>query len=206
LRHTLLDKRGISIIEILLVTLIISLLMGSIFYIFSVAQSLRLFSTAKIEAQAEIRRAMDWIVNDVRQTVSYSIGAGGVAGNDPSSAHIKFKKVIDYDTAGSGSALLGNFIEYTYDPNANTITRTDLDTNQNWIFSNIVLNEPPFDAGVFYTRLSSGEIVAIDPIISGDNSPVYQTGNLVVVLTGQKQANASENVNCVLKEEVKIRN
>ncbi len=206
MRRILVDKKGISLIEILLVTVIISMLMGGVFYILSVAQSLRLVSTAKVEVQSEVRRAMDWIINDVRQTVSYSIGAGGASGNDPLSTHIKFKKVIDYDTSGSGSALFGNFIEYTYDPNAGTITRTDLGTNQSWIFRDIVLNESPFEAGIFYTRLSNGNIVAIDPVIAGDNSPVYQTGNLVIVIKGQKQANATVNVDYTLREEVKIRN
>lgn len=201
---TLLNKRGIGIVEVLLVTAIIGLLMGSIFYLLSAAQSLRLISAAKIEVQSEVRRAVDWIVNDARQTVNYSIGSKD---NDPRSAHIKFQKVIDYNTAGSGSAVLGNFIEYTYDPNANTITRTDsYKPGQSWIFHNIILNEPPFNAGVFYTRLSNGNIVVIDPVILGDNSPVYQTGNLVVVITGQKQANAATNVSYTLKEEAKIRN
>lgn len=208
MRLTLLNKRGISIVEVLLVSVITGLLMGSIFYLLSVAQSSRAQSTAKSEAQSEVRRAMDWIVNDVRQTVSWSIGAGGVGGNDPSSTHIKFQKVIGYNTAGSGSALLGNFIDYTYDPNANTITRTDLGTNPpgSWTFRNIVLNESPFNSGVFYTRLSNGDIVIIDPVITGDNSPVYQTGNLVIVITGQKQVSATVNVSYTLKEEVKIRN
>jgi hypothetical protein len=199
-------KKGVSVVEILLVTVIISLLVGGIFYILTVTHSLRLVSTAKIELQSEVRRAMDWIVNDVRQTVNYSIGAGGLSGNDPSSTHIKFKKVIDYDTAGSGSVLLGDFIEYTFDPSTHTITRTDLTTDQSWIFSNIVLNAPPFNAGIFYTRLSTGELVVIDPVTSGDNSPVYQTGNLIIVLTGQKQTHANTEINYTLKEEVKIRN
>lgn len=203
MRLTLLNKRGIGIVEVLLVTVITGLLMGSIFYLLSVAQSSRAQSTAKSEVQSEVRRAVDWIVNDVRQTVSWSIGASS---NNSLSSHIKFQKVIGYNTAGSGSALLGNFIEYTYDPDANTITRTDLGTNQSWTFRNIVLNEPPFNSGVFYTRLSNGDIVIIDPVITGDNSPVYQTGNLVIVITGQKQISAIANVSYTLKEEVKIRN
>ncbi len=206
MRLILHSRKGVSVVEVLLVTLIISLLTGGIFYILSVAQALRLVSTAKIEIQSEVRRAMDWIVNDVRQTVNYSIGEGGASGNDPSGTHIKFQKVIDYDSAASGSVLLGNFIEYTFDPAAKTITRTDLATDQSWVFSNIVPNASPYSAGIFYTRLPTGEIVVIDPIVAGDNSPVYQTGNLVIVISGQKQANPSTGVSYTLRQEVKIRN
>ncbi len=207
MRLTLLNRRGFTIIEALLVTAIISLLMGSVFYLLSAAQSSRFFSSAKTEVQSEVRRAMDWIVNDVRQTVSWSIGAGGVGGNNPLSTHIKFQKVTDYNTAGSGSAVLGNFIEYTYDSVAKTITRTDPGTSPgSWTFRNIIFNEAPFDSGVFYTKLSDGSIVVIDPVNTGDNSPVYQTGNLVIVITGQKQVNGASNISYTLSEEVKIRN
>ncbi|MCX5668540.1 MAG: hypothetical protein NTX89_00235 [Candidatus Omnitrophica bacterium] len=196
MRHTLLNKRGISIVEVLLVTAIISLLLGSIFYLLSAAQSLRLVSTAKIEVQSEVRRAMDWIVNDVRQTVNYSIGSKD---NNPLSTHIKFKKVIDYDTSGSGSALFGNFIEYTYDPTSQTIIRTDLSIDKSWAFRNII--QAPF-----YTKLSDGSIVIINPVNPGNDSPIYTTGNLIIDIRGQKQANATTNVGYALKEEVKIRN
>jgi type II secretory pathway pseudopilin PulG len=192
----LLNKRGFNIAEALLVTAIIGLLMGSIFYLLSAAQSSRFFSSAKTEVQSEVRRAMDWIVNDVRQTINWSIGSNA---NDPSNTHIKFKKVIGYSTAGSGSALFGDFIEYTYDSNTNTITRTDLGTNQSWAFRNIV--QAPF-----YTRLLDGSIVAIDPVSPGNDSPVFTTGNLVVVIVGQKQVNGASNISYTLSEEVKIRN
>ena len=196
MRHTLLNKRGISIIEVLLVTVITGLLMGSIFYLLSVAQSSRLVSTAKIEVQSEVRRAMDWIVMDVRQTVNYSIGSKD---NNPLSTHIKFKKVIDYNTSGSGSAIFGDFVEYTYDPNSQTITRADLSTGRSWIFRNII-------QALFSTRLLGGSIVIIDPVNPGNDSPIFTTDNLIIEIRGQKQANATENVNYVLKEEVKIRN
>lgn len=196
MRLTLLNKRGFNITEALLVTAIFGLLMGSIFYLLSAAQSSRFFSSAKIAVQSEVRRAADWIVNDLRQTVNWSIGSST---NNPSSTHIKFKKVIGYSTAGSGSALFGNFIEYTYDPGANTITRVDHGTNKSWIFHGII--QAPF-----YTRLSDGSVVVIDPVSPGNDSPVFTTGNLVVIIAGQKQVKAGSNITYTLREEVKIRN
>lgn len=197
MRRIFLNKSGFTIIEGILVTAIISLLMGSVFYLLSVAQSSRFSSSAKTEVQSEVRRTTDWIINDVRQTVNWSIGSST---NNPLSTHIKFKKVIGYSTAGSGSALFGDFIEYTYDSATNTITRTDLGTNQSWIFRNII--QAPF-----YTKLSDGSIVVIDPVIPGNDSPVFTTGNLVVVIAGRKQVEGGgSNIDYILREEVKIRN
>ncbi len=139
---------------------------------------------------------MDWIVSDVRQTVNWSIGSNA---NNPLSTHIKFKKVIGYSTAGSGSALFGDFVEYTYDPSTNTITREDLGANKSWIFRNIM--QAPF-----YTRLPDGSIVVIDPVSVGNDSPVFTTGNLVVVIRGEKEVGGAIDIIYTLTEEVKIRN
>jgi len=194
----LLNKRGISIVEVLLVTAIIGLLMGSIFYLLSVAQSLRSLSTAQSEVRSEVRRAMDWIVNDVRQTVSSSIGSKD---NNPLSTHIKFKKFIGYSVKlGVPSPDFGNPIEYTYDPGLETITRTDLGTNQSWIVRNII-------QASFYTRLQDGSIVAMDPVNPGDDSPLLTnlSGNLVIYIRSQKQISATLNASYTLREEVAIR-
>lgn len=198
MRLTLLNKRGIGIVEVLLVTAITSLLMGSIFYLLSVAQSSRALSTAKSEVQSEVRRAMDWIINDLRQTVSGSIGSKD---NNPLSTHIKFQKFIGYSVkAGIPSPDFGNFIEYTYDSNSKTITRTDFSTNQSWVFRNIIY-------APFYTRISNGVIAAIDPVNPGENSPVFKesSANLVIDIRGQKQVSPTLNASYTLKEEVAIR-
>ena len=196
MRRVLLNKKGVGVIEALLVAVIMGLLMGAVFYLLNVVQSSRAVSTVKIEVQSEARRCMDWIVNDVRQTVNWSIGSKD---NSPSSSYIKFKKVTGYSTAGSGSTIMGDFIEYSYDSITSTITRTDLATNQSWVFRYIV--QPPF-----YTRLSDGSIVVIDPVSVGNDSPVFTTGNLVIVIVGQKPVSGATNIDYTLTEEVKIRN
>ncbi len=196
LRPILLNKRGFTLSEGLLVAAIVSLLVGGIFYILSAAQSSMYISSTKAEVQSEVRRTMDWIVNDVRQTVNWSIGSNT---NNPTSAHIKFKKVKSYSTEGSGSAVLSGFIEYSYDPDTNIITRFDTDNNRSWVFRNII--QAPF-----YTRLPDGSVVAIDPVISGNDSPVFTTGNLVVVIKGQKEVQGGPSISYTLTEEVKIRN
>lgn len=196
MRPILLNKRGFTISEGLLVTAIISLLFGGVFYILSAAQSSMHISSAKTEVQSEVRRAMDWIVNDVRQTVNWSIGSNV---NNPTSTHIKFKKVTGYSPEGSGSAELSDFVEYSYDPGTNIITRFDADANRSWVFRHI-------RQATFSTRLPDGSVVVIDPVISGNDSPVFTTGNLVVFIKGQKEAQGGSSISYTLTEEVKIRN
>jgi len=174
----------------------LSVLTAGLFYALKTGESSWSFNTAQAQVQSEVRRAADWIANDVRQARRVDIGSGS---NNPSSAHIKFKKVIGYDTTGSGQSILStNIYEYTYDANLKTITRTDSGTGKSWIFRNII-------AAPFYTN-NSGSIITIDPLSPNPNSPVYQTGNLVIRLSGQKQVKSGLNAAYSLTEEVNIRN
>lgn len=188
--------KGFTMVEIMVVTLTLGVLMAGLFYALISGESSWSVNAAKIEVQSEVRRAVDWIAKDVRQTRRVDIGSSS---NNPLSTHIKFKKVIGYDTAGGGSLVLSdNFIGYTYDPDLKTITRTESSNPLTWTFRNII--QAPF-----YTN-NSGSIIVIDPPNPGDNSPVFQTGNLVIILTGQKQVKSGLNATYTLTEEVKIRN
>jgi hypothetical protein len=181
---------------VLLAGALISLLMAVVFYLLNVAESASALSMAKADVQSEARRAIDWISKDVRQTVNWSIGS---ASNNPSSSHIKFQKVSGFDTAGVGSPTFGGFIEYTFDSSSKTITRKDFSNNRTWIFRNVA--QPPF-----YTRKIDNSVVVIDPVSSGDDSPVLTTGNLVVVIAGQKNVKSGTVISATLSEEIKIRN
>ena len=198
--------KSFTLVEILIVVLTLGVLMAGFFYALITGESSWSFNAAKIEVQSEVRRAVDWIAKDVRQ--SWDIGRSN---NNPSSTHIKFKKVIGYNTAGGGSvALSNNFTEYTYDSGLKTITRTELSPDgscvQNpdgscrvWTFRNII--QAPF-----YTN-NNGSIIVIDPSSPGENSPIFfQTKkNLVIILTGQKPVKSGLNATYTLTEEVKIR-
>ncbi len=188
--------KGFTLVEILIVALTLGVLMAGLFYALIAGESSWSFNAAKIEVQSEVMRAVDWIAKDVRQTVSWNIGSSS---NNPSSTHIKFKKVIGYNTAEGGSvALSNNFIEYNYDPDLKTITRTDSSNPLTWTFRNII--QAPF-----YTN-NNGSIIVIDPSSPGQDSPIFQTGNLVIILTGQKPVKSGLNATYTLTEEVKIRN
>ncbi len=189
--------KGFTMVEALIVASTVSVLMAGLFYALNAGQSSWSFNAAQAEVQSEVRRAADWINNDVRQTRRVDIGSGT---NYPSSSHIKFKKVIGYDTAGVGQAILSsNVYEYTYDSDLKTITRTDSDKpGQSWIFHYII--EAPF-----YTN-NGGSIIVIDSLSPNPNSPVYQTGNLLIKLSGQKEVHSGLNAVYALTEEVNIRN
>ncbi len=188
--------KGFTIVEILIVALTLGVLMAGLFYALITGESSWSFNAAKIEVQSEVRRAVDWIAKDVRQTVSWNIGSSS---NNPSSTHIKFNKVTGYNPEGGGSVTLSNnFIEYNYDPDLKTITRTDSSNPLTWTFRNII--QAPF-----YTN-NNGSTIVIDPSSPGQDSPIFQTGNLVIILTGQKPVKSGLNATYTLTEEVKIRN
>ncbi|MCX5703279.1 MAG: hypothetical protein NT066_02135 [Candidatus Omnitrophica bacterium] len=187
--------KGFTIIETLIVALTTGILMTGLFYALNTGESSRSFNEAQIEVQSEVRRAVDWIAKDVRQAYSRNIGSNST---DPSSTHIKFQKVIGYNTTSNSTVLSNNFIEYTYDPDLKTITRIDSGNSLNWTFRNII--QPPF-----YTNNNVSNIV-IDPLSSGLDSPMVQTGNLVINITGEKPVKSGLNATYTLTEEVKIRN
>lgn len=183
---------GLTIIEVLFSTLLIALLMSGFFYALSTGELSNTFSSAKADLQAEVRRTIDWIIKDVRQTVSWDI-----ANNNPSDAYIKFRQAQGWDTTNNVLLLNSDFIEYVYDANAKTITRKGLDaggnTIQAWTFNNII--SPPF-----YTINSGGAVVALN------STDLLTSRRLVVVISAQKQVKGALNTSCSLTGEIKIRN
>jgi len=166
-------------------------LMSGIFFALSSGELSGTFSSARADQQGEVRRTLDWIVNDIRQTVSWEI-----ANNSPSPEHIKFRQVEGWNTATDTFLLSANYIEYTFDINTNTVTRSLVDgsgnTLQSWVFNNIV--QAPFS-----TINSSGLTV---PLNSGD---LLTSTKIVVLISGQNQIRG-KTITYSLTEEVKIRN
>jgi prepilin-type N-terminal cleavage/methylation domain-containing protein len=190
-------KSGFTFPEVMLVAFIIAMLFTALFQVLNVGQLANIASTERTYLQSGVRRALDWIVRDVRQSLAGGIG-GSIGNNNPSDGYIKFKKVLTYNI--TNITLDDNFIEYAYNADTHLIKRRRLDTEgdetgnpSNWTFYNIT--EPPF-----YTR----------DITTGAISPLSATGivsnqNLVVNITGQRVRGAL-NLTLTLREEVKIRN
>jgi hypothetical protein len=166
-------------------------LMTAIFFALSSGELSGTFNSARADLQGEIRRTLDWIVNDIRQTVSWE-----VANNSPSASYIKFRQVQGWNTATDTFLLSTEYITYTYDSGASTITRRLLDaggnTLQSWTFNNII--QAPFG-----TLNSSGLTV---PLNSGD---LLTSRKIIVSISGQSQIRG-RIIDYALTEKVKIRN
>lgn len=183
---------GFTIIEVLFGALFTGLMLAGFFYALSTGELSSTLSSAKADLQAEVRRTMDWIVKDVRQTVSWDM-----ANNSPSDAHIKFRQVDGWDTVNNLLSMSANSVEYSYDAASEKITRKSLDSGGNvlqvWTFNNIT-------ASPFYTRDATGSVVALN------STDLLTSGKLIASISGQKQVRGSLNTSCSLSEEIKIRN
>ncbi len=210
LRHFLRARRlGFTIVETMIALTILIIIMIAFLLTIKAGDTARSFGTAQIEVQSEARRAMDWIAKDVRQARRVDIGSSV---NNPTVSHIKFNMVMGYNIAGLGSVVLSpKHVEYTYNSTEKTITRTETtpvappgpDITVVRTLRHIM--EPPF-----YTKITNADgtysIVPIDPVVVGGDSPMFQSGNLVIKIVGQKQVKDGLTPAYTLIEEVKIRN
>jgi len=95
------------LIEVLLVAAISSVIVGILFYAMNAGNLSFNLSSARADLQAEVRRSMDWIVKDVRQTTGAEI-----ASNNPTDSKIKFRVCQGHD--GSNLVWSSAEIEYSY--------------------------------------------------------------------------------------------
>lgn len=199
--HKITEKRkvlsrgsGFTLVEVLNVAVISAFIMGVLFYALNSGQFSWEVNAARAQVQAEVRRSIDWITKDARQTVSWDLGD---VDNSPSGTHIKFRQVLGWDINTKVLQLTSECLEYTYDANSHTITRRRSDSSDNtlqtWTLNNIV--EPPF-----YTRDTSGNTVTLN---TGD---LLTSRKLIVRIKGQKQVRGGLIIESTLTEEVKIRN
>jgi type II secretory pathway pseudopilin PulG len=135
-RALLVSKKSFTIIEILITTFVLTVIMAGLFLVLDMAEFSQSATSAKLELRAELRRAMDWIIKDVRQTSAYQI-----ANNAPTSSHIKFKVCLGHN--GTSLIWSDNYIEYTYDSTLKRITRTESASGRSWYFNYIITE--PFD-------------------------------------------------------------
>jgi Tfp pilus assembly protein PilW len=144
------SKNGLTLVEILIVTLLTTVVMGALFLALRVADISSTTSETKIGLTQEASRAMDWMVKDLRQTNRMRLivitalnpegtqfnGVGQVAPNnlftDP-----RFPICLGYNQATEQSDWSDYEIQYSFDTANSTIIRTDSSANTNWLFHNI---------------------------------------------------------------------
>ncbi|MCX7661093.1 MAG: prepilin-type N-terminal cleavage/methylation domain-containing protein [Candidatus Omnitrophica bacterium] len=178
--------RGFTILELLTAVFIISIVSLALFQVFMVAQSAYAINLEKNYFQAYLRRVLELVVKDVRQTLAQNISA-----NSPSSRYIKFSKILDYNPNLPANPFIldSNLTEYFYNSTTRTITRRLLDINGTelpgkvWIFSNIT--EDPF----YIQDLNNDTLV------------VRIAGERIKRIGGREIS-----LNLILEEKVKIRN
>ncbi|MFH1868539.1 MAG: prepilin-type N-terminal cleavage/methylation domain-containing protein [Candidatus Omnitrophota bacterium] len=191
-------ENGISLVEVLVVMVILSIAMASMFASLSIGEISFPISTAKADLQSKARIIMDWISRDVRQAPVWEIGS-----NNPSGSHMMFRKVVGFDIPGNVYELekdsLGNdiYVDYEYNATDETITRKVIIAGaetRTWQFSNITA--PPF----FTRTLLGNNIVALNQADLGNANAV------IITLNSQRQVGRGYNVPHALTTEVKIRN
>lgn len=183
----------------LLVAAILSVIMAVLFYAMNAGNLSFNLSSARAELQGEVRRAMDWIVKDVHQTVNWEIAK---VANNPNSSHIKFKQVTGWDTVNNTFLLSDYYVEYTYDAAQKIITRSGPDPAdpaqiKTWTFNYIDI---PVNQYLFNTLDSGGQIVPLNATDLGTSKQI------VIRIFGQNQVIGGQNTTYNLFELVKIRN
>ncbi|MDP3042360.1 MAG: prepilin-type N-terminal cleavage/methylation domain-containing protein [Candidatus Omnitrophota bacterium] len=181
--------RGFSLVEVLLVVVILSVIIGVCLYALNAAQVAFNLTLAQRNLQSEVGRTIGWIVKDTRQAVSWDI-----ADNNPTPDYIKFRQVTGWDTVNNTFSLSSNHIEYTYNAVAHTITRRDIGgTTREWILNNVF-------ASPFFTIDSSGGIVALNAV------DLRTSKQLVITIFGQSSVLNLPDTTYSLTERVQIRN
>lgn len=174
--------------EVLVVGFISSVIIAALLLTLTTGEFSNSTISAKIDLQAKVRRIMDWIIKDVRQT-----NLAEINNNNPSVNHIKFKVVTGIDNITGSYALSPNYIEYNYNNVSEELTRNEVDETglilQSWVFNNITQSP-------FYT---APEV----PLVANG---ILASKKLVIVIAGQNQVRNSLILNFSLNEEVRVRN
>lgn len=162
--------------------------MSALFVVLNVGNLSNTIVGAKLEAQQEVRRAMEWMIMDLRNTdrmrlqvidpdvdpvnrIQFNVSTGTIT--DP-----LFNICIGY--AVSGNLWSSNQIGYTYDAVNRRIVRSDSGTGNTWQFNHI--------NSLTFTKTKTG------------------LNSLLIEIMGQKTAIGTITPTFTLQEEVKLRN
>lgn len=142
------SKKGFTLIEVVVSAGILMVALAGIFLVFNFGQAQSPLDLAKIDTQARARIIMNRLVNDLRGAVVWDI-----ADNNPSCSYVKFRKLQGIDERGYYD-FLSEYIEYFYDQETNTLSRSELDS-EGAVLSKVVFENIRED--VFYILSATGE-------------------------------------------------
>jgi len=181
-----LNNRGFTIVEVLSVSFILITVFAAMFITLTTGEFSNAVSSAKADLQANVRTAMNSVLNDVRQTSLIQINS-----NNPSAGHIKFKKITGIDNVTGSYSLSANDIEYTYNQSSFSLERSETGpgVSKVQIFNDIT--EAPFYSATGVPLEAGG---------------ILSSKKLVVVMSGRNHVRGDLDLNFSLTEEVKIRN
>ena len=199
------NKKAVTLVEVMIVTFITVIIVAVLFLVLNSGQLASSVNSEKLDLQAQVRRAIDWIERDIREAlrpdligINHPLYASGWR---PSESNIWFR-LWDWNdlTASQDPTHGGNdIVEYAYNAATDTLTRTFTDASGNVftaVFNDII--EAPFRT----TYKGPG-----DP---GNNFdlPTFSTNaptTLIIAVTGQRVVKGSP-ITYTLYSEVRIRN
>jgi type II secretory pathway component PulJ len=181
------NSRGFTILEVFLISVLMIWIITAVTSVLQIGEFSNTVSTARIELQQEVRRAMDTMITDLRQTsrekLSVELANGSLPffsdlSNDTAFTDPLFKVCLGYNSSAKAVNWSSNEIGYTFNASNNVIVRTDNSTSQAWQFNNI----------------SDLEFRKLDVNLLGIN------------ITGEKVARGNLRPTFSLQAEVRLRN
>ncbi len=95
------DRQGFSLVEVLVTVMIFAALTAAVATVLFVGQSSWQNNSVQAEMQQELRKAMDWMKGDLRETTATAITAGPTSADDTAYTSITFY----LPTGVSGNAI-----------------------------------------------------------------------------------------------------
>jgi len=144
--NRLIKSKAFTLVEVLVVTFISVIIFSAIFMVLNMGEFQNRIGSTRIDVQQEARRALDWMMRDMRQThrtfmnVTNETGylvwfvdvPNGQAFSDP-----ELQLCTGYDVATGETSWTPYTIRYEFNATSQTVTRTDSNTAQVLRFNNI---------------------------------------------------------------------
>lgn len=185
-------RKSFTLIEILIVTSLLVIILAGILLLFNVGQSSLPRGLAQVEAGSRSRLILNRVVNDLR-----SAYLADIANNNPSCSYIKFRKVKGIDTSDGNYILAENYIEYSYDQEAESLFYFKK-TQEGDVLSTVEYQNISQD--IFYTLNSEGNKICLN------RDDLNARKFIIVDLVVAEQIAGGGDVSFSLSQKVKIRN